>query len=253
MQLVVMPADSSSVRSIRILLEETHIPVLHRPPPVDPCPTSPMPTPTSSILRLLEEPLVQVRMVHRLSHALANRMHSVDIAPVVTNDPAAGGPTSESFSGTATGGDGGGFGPGGNSYSGAAGPSNGGFVFNEGDDITNTNSSTHSPLPYSAYTLMQTLQTLPPMEVSLTVDPRLAEMLEALWITSLSVAPSIEELETIRQAVVTQSPETLALSMVVMSLTMPGPRTISLILPEVSAAGDLVLVETNVNSRRRCW
>ncbi|TCD70673.1 hypothetical protein EIP91_002397 [Steccherinum ochraceum] len=52
-----------------------------------------------------------------------------------------GGPTSESFSGTSVGGDGDGFGPGGNAYSGAAGPSNGGFVFNEGDDITNTASN----------------------------------------------------------------------------------------------------------------
>ena len=136
---------------------------------------------------------------------------------MVTNNPDAGGPTSESFSGTAAGGDGGGFGPGGNAYSGAAGPSNGGFVFNEGDDITNTNSSTHSCFPYVAHILMHTLQTLPSMEVSLTAGPHSAEMPEALWMKSSTVVLSFEELETIRRVVVTQSPETLALSMVVMS------------------------------------
>ena len=64
-----------------------------------------------------------------------------DIGPAVvtTGDD---GPTSESFTGAATGGDGDGFGPGGNAYTGASGPSNGGFVFNEGNDITNTGSST---------------------------------------------------------------------------------------------------------------
>lgn len=51
------------------------------------------------------------------------------------------GATSESFTGSAEGGDGDGFGPGGNAYSGAAGPSNGGFVFNQGGNINNADSN----------------------------------------------------------------------------------------------------------------
>ncbi|THH32332.1 hypothetical protein EUX98_g1866 [Antrodiella citrinella] len=63
-----------------------------------------------------------------------------DIGPeVVTGGE--GGATSESFTGEAVGGNGDGYGPGGNAYSGPSGPSNGGFVFNEGGDITNTASN----------------------------------------------------------------------------------------------------------------
>lgn len=71
--------------------------------------------------------------------------------------------------------------------------------------------------PYVAHILINALQTLPSMEVSLTADPHSAEMPEGLWMKSSTVALSFEELETIRRVVVTQSPETLALSMVVMS------------------------------------